>query len=179
MSRVAKKPIVIPNNVTVKVDKQLILIKSRNQELKYSINHTVKVNYDNNVLRCLPHNNYFNRYGWTQAGTVRSILQAMVIGVTEGFIKQLQLIGVGYRVSLKGNMITLTVGFSHSINYPLPSGIVAECPSPTEIVLKGADKQLLGQVASDLRSYRRPEPYKGKGIRYVDEFVRTKEAKKK
>ena len=103
----------------------------------------------------------------------------MVIGVTDGFTKKLRLVGVGYRAQLKGNSIALSLGFSHPVEHELPAGIKAECPSQTEIVLTGADKQLIGQVAADIRAYRRPEPYKGKGVRYDDEIVRTKEAKKK
>ena len=103
----------------------------------------------------------------------------MVIGVTEGFTKKLQLVGVGYRAQLKGNVIGLSLGYSHPIEHALPAGVTAECPSQTEIILKSADKQLIGQVAADIRAYRRPEPYKGKGVRYADEVVRTKEAKKK
>ena len=103
----------------------------------------------------------------------------MVIGVTEGFTKKLQLVGVGYRAQVKGNVVALSLGFSHPVQHSLPAVITAECPSQTEIVLKGDDKQLIGQVAADIRSYRRPEPYKGKGVRYSDEVVRMKEAKKK
>lgn len=108
-----------------------------------------------------------------------ALLNSMVIGVTEGFTKKLQLVGVGYRAAVKGNVINLSLGFSHPVDHQLPAGITAECPTQTEIVLKGADKQVIGQVAADLRAYRRPEPYKGKGVRYADEVVRTKEAKKK
>ncbi|EJS87964.1 50S ribosomal protein L6, partial [Pasteurella multocida subsp. multocida str. Anand1_cattle] len=113
-----------------------------------------------------------------QAGTARALVNAMVIGVTEGFTKKLQLVGVGYRAQIKGNAVALSLGFSHPVEHALPAGITAECPSQTEIVLKGADKQLIGQVAADIRAYRRPEPYKGKGVRYADEVVRIKEAKK-
>ena len=114
-----------------------------------------------------------------QSGTARALVNAMVIGVTEGFTKKLQLVGVGYRAQVKGNVVALSLGFSHPVEHTLPAGITAECPSQTEIVLKGADKQLIGQVAADIRAYRRPEPYKGKGVRYSDEVVRMKEAKKK
>ena len=123
----------------------------------------------------------FDRSGFqyhVKAGA-RGLLNSMVVGVTEGFTKKLQLVGVGYRAAIKGNAVGLSLGFSHPVEHPLPAGITAECPTQTEIVLKGADKQLIGQVAADLRAYRRPEPYKGKGVRYADEVVRTKEAKKK
>jgi len=117
--------------------------------------------------------------GNAQSGTARALVNSMVIGVTEGFTRKLQLVGVGYRAQIKGNAVALSLGFSHPVEHVLPAGITAECPSQTEIVLKGSDKQLIGQVAADIRAYRRPEPYKGKGVRYADEVVRIKEAKKK
>ncbi|WP_417660100.1 50S ribosomal protein L6, partial [Pseudidiomarina sp.] len=114
-----------------------------------------------------------------QAGTARSLVNNMVIGVTQGFERKLQLVGVGYRAQMKGNAIALSLGFSHPVEHALPEGVSAECPSQTEIVLKSADKQLIGQVAANIRAYRKPEPYKGKGVRYFGEQVRSKEAKKK
>lgn len=177
MSRVAKMPIIIPNDIEVNIKGQFITIKNKNNELNYVINKSVDVNYNNNILTFKPKIGFID--GWIQAGTTRSILNSIIIGITEGFTKKLQLIGVGYRVSVKDNIINLLLGFSHAINHKLPVGIVAECPSQTEIVLKGADKQLVGQVAADLRSYRPPEPYKGKGIRYANEIINIKEAKKK
>jgi len=137
----------------------------------------VEVKHADNTLTFGPRDGYAD--GWAQAGTARALLNSMVIGVTEGFTKKLQLVGVGYRAAVKGNVINLSLGFSHPVDHQLPAGITAECPTQTEIVLKGADKQVIGQVAADLRAYRRPEPYKGKGVRYADEVVRTKEAKKK
>jgi len=117
--------------------------------------------------------------GWAQAGTARSILNAMVQGVSEGFEKKLQLLGVGYRAQAQGNKLNLTLGFSHPVAYEMPEGITVETPSQTEIVVKGADKQVVGQVAANIRGYRPPEPYKGKGVRYKDEYILRKEGKKK
>ncbi|MCX0498212.1 MULTISPECIES: 50S ribosomal protein L6 [Erwiniaceae] len=177
MSRVAKAPVVIPAGVEVKLDGQVISIKGKNGELTRTLNSAVEVKHVDNSLTFAPREGFTD--GWAQAGTSRALLNGMVIGVTEGFSKKLQLVGVGYRAAVKGNSVSLALGFSHPVDHALPAGITAECPTQTEIVLKGADKQLIGQVAADLRAYRRPEPYKGKGVRYADEVVRTKEAKKK
>ncbi|MGP4123460.1 MAG: 50S ribosomal protein L6 [Sodalis sp. (in: enterobacteria)] len=177
MSRVAKAPVVIPAGVEVKLSGQDISIKGKNGELTRTIHEAVDVYHANNQLTFAPRKGHLK--GWALAGTTRALLNNMVIGVNDGFTKNLQLIGVGYRAAVKGNVVSLSLGFSHTINHQLPSGITAECPNQTEIVLKGADKQVIGQVAADLRAYRRPEPYKGKGIRYADEVLRNKEAKKK
>lgn len=177
MSRVAKAPITIPAGVEVNLAGQVVTIKGKNGELTRKLNDAVEVKQIDNVLTFAPREGYSD--GWTQAGTARALLNGMVIGVTEGFTRKLQLVGVGYRAVVKDNVVNLSLGFSHPIDHELPEGITAECPVQTEIVLKGADKQLIGQVAADLRAYRRPEPYKGKGVRYADEIVRTKEAKKK
>lgn len=177
MSRVAKAPVVIPAGVEVKLNGQVITIKGKNGELNHEIHDAVEVQHNDNQLTFLPREGQAN--GWALAGTTRALLNGMVIGVTDGFTKKLQLVGVGYRAAVKGNVVNLSLGFSHPIDHELPAGITAECPTQTEIVLKGADKQAVGQIAADLRAYRRPEPYKGKGVRYADEVVRTKEAKKK
>ena len=177
MSRVAKAPVVIPAGVEVKLNGQVISIKGKNGELTRTLNDAVEVKHVDNTLTFAPREGFAD--GWAQAGTSRALLNGMVIGVTEGFTKKLQLVGVGYRAAVKGNSVSLALGFSHPVEHALPAGITAECPTQTEIVLKGADKQAIGQVAADLRAYRRPEPYKGKGVRYADEVVRTKEAKKK
>lgn len=177
MSRVAKAPVNIPAGVEVKLDGQLLTVKGKNGELSRTIHNAVEVNQDANTLTFTPKAGVVNADA--QAGTARALVNAMVIGVTEGFTKKLQLVGVGYRAQIKGNTVALSLGFSHPVEHVLPAGITAECPSQTEIVLKGIDKQLIGQVAADIRAYRRPEPYKGKGVRYSDEVVRTKEAKKK
>jgi large subunit ribosomal protein L6 len=177
MSRVAKTPVVIPAGVEVKLNGQVITIKGKNGELSRTVHDSVVVKQENNEVTFAPREGFVD--GWSQAGTVRSLVNGMVIGVTEGFTKKLQLVGVGYRAAVKGNVVNLSLGFSHPIDHQLPAGITAECPTQTEIVLKGADKQVVGQIAAELRAYRRPEPYKGKGVRYADEVVRTKEAKKK
>ncbi|MDP8079430.1 50S ribosomal protein L6 [Phocoenobacter skyensis] len=177
MSRVAKAPVNIPAGVEVKLDGQLLTVKGKNGELSRTIHNAVEVNQDAGVLTFTPQAGVVNANA--QAGTARALVNAMVIGVTEGFTKKLQLVGVGYRAQVKGNVVALNLGFSHPIDHQLPTGVTAECPSQTEIVLRGADKQLVGQVAANIRAYRRPEPYKGKGVRYSDEVVRTKEAKKK
>lgn len=177
MSRVAKAPVVIPAGVEVKLNGQDIAIKGKNGELTRTIHKAVEVKHADNQLTFAPREGFAD--AWAQAGTARSLLNAMVIGVTEGFTKKLQLVGVGYRAAIKGNSVSLSLGFSHPVEHVLPAGITAKCPSQTEIVLEGADKQAIGQVAAELRAYRRPEPYKGKGVRYADEVVRTKEAKKK
>lgn len=177
MSRVAKAPIVIPAGVEVKLNGQNITIKSKNNELARTVHKAVEVKYTDNQLVFIARKNFSD--AWAHAGTTRSLLNAMVIGVTKGFTKKLQLVGVGYRATIKGNIISLFLGFSHSVEHKLPAGITVKCPSQTEIVLEGADKQVVGQVSAELRAYRRPESYKGKGIRYADEIVRIKEAKKK
>lgn len=177
MSRVAKTPVVIQAGVEVKLNGQDILINGKNGKLTSTIHPAVNIQQINNQLTFTPRKGYIN--GWALAGTTRAILNNMVIGVTNGFIKKLHLVGVGYRVAVKDNIVNLSLGFSHPIIHQLPAGITAECPNQTEIVLKGADKQVVGQIAAEIRSYRRPEPYKGKGIHYADEVVHTKEAKKK
>ena len=177
MSRVAKAPVVIPAGVEVKLNGQEITVKGGKGELSRVLNAAVVVAQEENNLTFGPRAGVVN--AWAQAGTARALVNNMVVGVTEGFTKKLTLKGVGYRAAIKGNAVGLTLGFSHPVEHELPAGIKAECPSQTEIVITGCDKQLVGQVAADIRSYREPEPYKGKGVRYADENVRTKEAKKK
>ncbi|VAY02388.1 50S ribosomal protein L6 [Arsenophonus endosymbiont of Aleurodicus dispersus] len=177
MFRLAKKPVIIPVGVEVKLDGQNISIKGKNGELTRTIHKAVEVKYVCNQLTFAQHQSFDD--AWAKLGTTRSLLNAMVIGVTEGFTKKLQLIGVGYRAAIKDNIISLSLGYSHPLEYELPAGITAKCPSQTEIVLEGLDKQAIGQVVSELRAYRRPDPYKGKGVRCVDEIVRYKDAKKK
>lgn len=177
MSRVAKAPVVVPAGVEVKINDQVVTIKGKNGELSRSVNSAVVVSLEDGAIKFAPRDGYSD--AWAQAGTARALVNSMVIGVTDGFTKKLLLVGVGYRAQVKGNVVALSLGFSHPVEHQLPSGVTAECPSQTEIVLKSNDKQLIGQVAADIRAYRRPEPYKGKGVRYADEVVRTKEAKKK
>ncbi|MCP4278633.1 MAG: 50S ribosomal protein L6 [Alteromonas sp.] len=177
MSRVAKAPVAIPAGVEVKLNGQEVTVKGSKGELTRVLNSAVVIAQEETNLTFGPKEGVTN--AWAQAGTARALVNNMVVGVTEGFTKKLTLKGVGYRAAMKGNSVALTLGFSHPVEHALPEGIKAECPSQTEIVVTGCDKQLVGQVAADIRSYRAPEPYKGKGVRYADENVRTKEAKKK
>ena len=177
MSRVAKAPVDIASGVEVSIAGQDITVKGKNGTLSRTFNEAVEVVQEENQLKTTPRDGFEN--GWAQAGTARAILNAMVIGVSQGFEKKLQLNGVGYRAQAQGKKLNLTLGFSHPVVYEMPEGISVETPSQTEIVVKGADKQLVGQVAANIRGYRPPEPYKGKGVRYADEVVRRKEAKKK
>ena len=177
MSRVAKAPVAIPAGVEVKLNGQEVTVKGSKGELTRVLNSAVVIAQEETNLTFGPKEGVTN--AWAQAGTARALVNDMVMGVTEGFTKKLTLKGVGYRAAMKGNTVALTLGFSHPVEHALPEGIKAECPSQTEIIITGCDKQVVGQVAADIRSYRAPEPYKGKGVRYADENVRTKEAKKK
>lgn len=177
MSRVAKAPVAIPAGVEVTLNEQTITVKGAKGSLTRVINQAVSLVVEGAEIKFGPVEGVTN--AWAQAGTARALVNNMVIGVSEGFEKKLQLIGVGYRAKVAGNGVDLTLGFSHPLVHELPAGVTAECPSQTEIVLKGTDKQLIGQVAAEIRGYRPPEPYKGKGVRYADEQVRRKEAKKK
>lgn len=177
MSRVAKAPVNLPAGVEVTINGQEITVKGPKGSLSRTLNSAVVVAQEENAIVFAPREGIVKANA--QAGTARALVNNMVIGVTEGFTRKLILKGVGYRAAMKGNAVGLTLGFSHPVEHALPEGIKAECPSQTEIVLTGIDKQLVGQVAADIRAYRQPEPYKGKGVRYSDEVVRTKEAKKK
>ncbi|MFA3791964.1 50S ribosomal protein L6 [Aliiglaciecola sp. SL4] len=177
MSRIAKAPVDIKSGVEVTIAGQDVTVKGKNGTLNRVFNDAVEVVQEENQLKALPREGFANN--WAQAGTARSILNAMIAGVSEGFEKKLQLNGVGYRAQAQGSKLNLTLGFSHPVVYEMPAGISVETPTQTEIVVKGADKQVVGQVAANIRAYRPPEPYKGKGVRYADEVVRRKEAKKK
>jgi large subunit ribosomal protein L6 len=175
MSRVANNPVVLPSGVEAKVNGQDITVKGGKGTLELSLNEGIQVSQDDNVLTFA----YDNDKLKAMAGTSRALLNNMVRGVSEGWEKKLVLNGVGYRAKATGKSVNLTVGLSHPVDYKLPEGVTAESPSQTEIVVKGIDKQAVGQAAAEIRSFRPPEPYKGKGIRYADEYVRRKEAKKK
>lgn len=177
MSRIAKSPITVPAGVEIKVDGSNVSVKGAKGTLSNTFNSVVSIGMEDSVLSVSPKNDSKN--AWAQAGTVRSIINNMVVGVSEGFEKKLQLVGVGYRAQAQGKVLNLTLGFSHPINHELPEGITVETPSQTEVVVKGADKQVVGQVAAEIRAYRPPEPYKGKGVKYADEYILRKEAKKK
>lgn len=177
MSRVAKSPVEIPAGVEVSLKGQDISVKGKQGTLALAVHKDVEVKQDGNALTFAPRNEA--KQSNALAGTTRALLNNMVKGVSEGFEKKLTLIGVGYRAKAAGKTVNLALGLSHPVDYALPEGVTAETPSQTEIVLKAADKQLLGQVAAEIRAFRPPEPYKGKGIRYADENVLRKEAKKK
>ena len=177
MSRIAKEPVSIPANVEVDLSASDVLVKGPLGNLQWSINSDVTVEHkDDNLLVKVT-----NESGQANAmsGTMRSLLANMVQGVSKGYEKKLLLVGVGYRAKADKENLNLTLGFSHPVVYKLPEGIKAETPSQTEIVIKGIDKQKVGQVAAEIRAFRKPEPYKGKGVRYVDEVIVMKEAKKK
>lgn len=177
MSRVAKAPVEIPGGVTVTLTDGQIAVKGGQGELSHSIHSSVEVKQEENALTFAPKNG--GKEANALAGTTRALVSNMVQGVSAGFQRKMQLVGVGYRAAVQGTKLNLTLGFSHPVEYQLPEGVKAECTSQTEIVLTSADKQKLGQVAAEIRAYRPPEPYKGKGVRYADEHVRRKEAKKK
>jgi large subunit ribosomal protein L6 len=179
MSRVAKAPVAQPANVEVTLAEGAITVKGPKGTLTQKINKLVKItkNTESNQIEFAPAAN--DPKAWAQAGTARALVSNMVHGVTEGFMVTLELVGVGYRAQAKDKSVTLSLGFSHPIEYTLPAGVSVETPSNTVILLKGVDKQILGQVASEIRAYRPPEPYKGKGVRYAGEQVARKEAKKK
>jgi len=177
MSRVAKAPVIVPGGVEIKISGNNVTAKGAKGTLELDVNNLVKVSENDGQLTVAPV--VEDTKSWAQAGTARALLNNLVVGVSEGFQKKLQLIGVGYRAKADGNIINLTLGFSHPVDYTLPAGVSVETPSQTEIVISGADKQQVGQVAAEIRAFRPPEPYKGKGVRYADEQVRRKEAKKK
>lgn len=174
MSRVAKNPVTIPSGVEVKLTGQHIDAKGPKGQLALSVHHGVEVKQEENTLT-FKMRNAANK---AHAGTARALAQNLITGVSIGFEKKLTLIGVGYRAQLKGKVLNLQLGFSHPIDFSIPEGITIETPSQTEIVIRSADKQKLGQVAAEIRGFRPPEVYKGKGVRYADEHIQIKETKK-
>lgn len=177
MSRVAKKKIIVPKDIKIKIKKNNIKIKKENTELEYKIHKFVKINFNNENLTFSVKKNIKDH--WKQAGTTRSIVQSMIVGLTTGFTKKLFLVGIGYKTLIKNDKLILYLGFSHEINYKIPKNVTIQCPSQTEITINGVNKQIVGQIAAKLRSYRPPEPYKGKGIFYINETIKIKETKKK
>jgi large subunit ribosomal protein L6 len=177
MSRVAKAPVTLPAGVEVKLSDAQITVKGKQGSIDLDIHPTVEIKQQDNVLTFAPKGG--DKKANAMAGTFRSLVNNMVTGVVQGYEKKLILQGVGYRAKTAGKTLNLTLGFSHPIDYVLPEGIKAATPSQTEIVISGVNKQQVGQVAAEIRAYRPPEPYKGKGVRYSDENVRRKEAKKK
>ncbi|HMU90763.1 MAG TPA: 50S ribosomal protein L6 [Pseudomonadales bacterium] len=175
MSRVAKKPISVPKGVEIKLENNVVSIAGPKGTLSTLLNSDIALEQQSGSLAL----SVRDSRAWAIAGTTRALLNNMVSGVAQGFSKRLQLVGVGYRAKVTGDVLNLSLGYSHPIDYKLPEGITAEVPSQTEIVLSGIDKRLLGQVAAEIRAFRPPEPYKGKGVRYFNEQIHRKEAKKK
>lgn len=177
MSRVGKSPINVPSGTQVSITGSIVEVKGALGVLSRKISDIVKVSQENGILSVLPAND--SREARALHGTTRAVIANMVTGVTTGFEKKLTLVGVGYRAQAQGDKLNLSLGFSHPVVHQMPVGIKVETPQQTEVLIKGVDKQLVGQVAADVRGYRPPEPYKGKGVRYADERVVMKETKKK
>jgi large subunit ribosomal protein L6 len=175
MSRIGKAPITVPSGVTVTIDGQSISVKGPKGELSRTVSDLVSVRQDGDTI--VVERGAAARDSRSQHGLVRSLIQNMVTGVTEGFQKDLEIVGVGYRAQAKGKGLELSLGFSHPVYVEAPEGITFNVPQPTRIEVHGIDKQLVGQVAANIREWRKPEPYKGKGVRYADEYVRRKAGK--
>ncbi|MCB1955685.1 MAG: 50S ribosomal protein L6 [Rhodocyclaceae bacterium] len=177
MSRVAKNPVVLPQGVEAKLSGEILSIKGPLGSLERRIVPSVKVEVADGKVQCSAVPGKDNSHA--MSGTIRALVNNMVVGVSKGFERKLTLVGVGYRAQAQGDKVNLSLGFSHPVAHQLPAGIKAETPTQTEIIIKGIDKQQVGQVAAEIRAYRSPEPYKGKGVRYADEVVSLKETKKK
>jgi large subunit ribosomal protein L6 len=178
MSRIAKRGLDIPNGIQVSVNEQIMTVKGAKGTLTMNVHESVEVVIDGTHLSFRPQSEE-DTNGWAFAGTACALTNNMIKGVNQGFEKKLQLVGVGYRAQAQGDKLTLSLGFSHPVVHAMPAGITVETPSQTEIIIRGVDKQKVGQVAAEVRAYRPPEPYKGKGVKYADEQVLRKEAKKK
>ena len=177
MSRVGKNPVAVPSGVTVAVDGRMVTAKGKLGELKLNLGDQVTAKLQDGKLVCAPVND--SKKARMQWGTTRNLMRNMVQGVSQGFKRNLEINGVGYRAAVQGKTLQLQLGYSHDINYPIPEGIQIKCEKPTAISITGFDKQKVGQVAAEIRSYRGPEPYKGKGIKYEGETILRKEGKKK
>jgi large subunit ribosomal protein L6 len=177
MSRIAKAPITVPKGIAVEISDQEVRVKGAKGNLTWIIHPKVRLSQEDGELKVSPVDEA--KESWAQAGTTRALVNNMVVGCGTGFERKLTLVGVGYRAQAKGKVLNLSLGFSHPIDYTVPDGIEVATPSPTEVVVSGADKQRVGQAASEIRGFRPPEPYKGKGVRYANEQVLRKEAKKK
>jgi large subunit ribosomal protein L6 len=177
MSRIGKRPVTVPSGVTATVEGQTVKMKGPKGQLQFVVHDDVEVKFENGEVKVAP------RVATSRAqamyGTARAQVANLVAGVTKGFEKKLEITGVGYRAALQGKNLQLALGYSHDVVYPIPEGIAITVPKPTEIVIVGSDSQRVGQVAAEIRSYRPPEPYKGKGVKYADEFIFRKEGKKK
>lgn len=177
MSRIANNPVQIPSGVEITLNGQHLSVKGGNGTLERVVNNLVEIKQEDNALKFAARSQ--EKKARAMAGTMRALVNNMVTGVSKGFEKKMELVGVGYRAQAQGKKLNLTLGLSHPVAYDVPEGITVETPSQTEIVVKGADNQLVGQVCADIRAWRPPEPYKGKGIRFVGEHIVRKEAKKK
>ena len=177
MSRSGRIPINVPDNAEVRVDNGIFYAKGALGELEFNYDHKAKVVIENNIITVNPNDE--TKFSSKMWGTVRSRVSNVIIGVTKGFKKELQLNGVGYKAALKGKILELLLGYSHPINFEIPNDIKIDLPKPTQIMISGISKHKVGQVAANIRSFRKPEPYKGKGIKYSDEIIRRKEGKKK
>lgn len=177
MSRIAKYPVALPKGVETTIAEDQITVKGPRGTLVQSLTGDVTIELTDGQLTFAAAND--SRHANAMSGTVRSLVNNMVTGVSTGFTRKLLLVGVGFRAQVQGNAVKLQLGYSHDIVHELPAGVTAECPTPTELLLTGADKQVVGQCAAEIRAYRRPEPYKGKGVRYAEEHVALKETKKK
>jgi large subunit ribosomal protein L6 len=177
MSRIGKKPVLIPSGVTARLDGQTIAVKGAKGELKFTAHDEVAISIDGGAVHVTPHGeDKHTRALW---GTARAQVQNLIGGVTKGFEKKLEINGVGYKAAVAGKNLQLSLGYSHDITYLIPAGVTITTPKPTEITVAGIDKRQVGQIAAEIRAFRRPEPYKGKGVKYVGEFVFRKEGKKK
>jgi large subunit ribosomal protein L6 len=176
MSRIASNPVTIPSGVDVNIVGSMVTVKGSKGELSHDVHPLVKVEKEDNVLKTTVVNN--SKFANALSGTTRALIQNIVTGVSEGFERKLTIVGVGYRAAVSGKVLKLTLGFSHPVEFQIPAGITIEAPSQTELIIKGFDKQQVGQVAANIRRFRPPEPYKGKGVRYSDERIIRKEAKK-
>ena len=177
MSRIGKKPVAVPNGVTATIEGQTVSAKGPKGALSVVLNDEVSVEMTDDGIKVDPRDE--SKRARSMWGMSRTLVSNIVEGVSEGYTKRLEIQGVGYRAQVQGKSLQLALGFSHDVNYPIPEGIEIACPKPTEIVVSGIDKQRVGQVASEIRGYRPPEPYKGKGVRYAGEYVFRKEGKKK
>jgi large subunit ribosomal protein L6 len=177
MSRIASNPVAVPSGVEVNINGSAVSVKGPNGAMSFDMHNTVEILREDDNLTFTARDG--SKSSNAMAGTMRSVVNNMVIGVSKGFEKKLLLVGVGYRAQAQGKVLNLTLGHSHPINYEVPEGITVETPSQTEVVVKGCDKQKVGQVSAEIRAFRPPEPYKGKGVKYSDETIIRKEAKKK
>jgi large subunit ribosomal protein L6 len=177
MSRVGKKPVQVPAGVTARLDGRTVAVKGAKGELKFTASDEVAVNLEGNLIRIEPRDE--SKRARAMWGTARSMIQTLVVGVTKGFEKKLEINGVGYKAAVAGKNLQLSLGFSHDVIYPIPSGVTIATPKPTEITIAGIDKRQIGQIAAEIRAFRPPEPYKGKGVKYSEEFIFRKEGKKK